>query len=245
MPLFNSASLVQFNGKSASLAFFNGKQVWSVPNQSTGSVGGSIAFNGTAASYLSVTPDADLQFGSGSFTVEWWQYQTDNNSFPRVFQSGDFPNIEFGVSIEGGTLYVWVGGTNQINRSVGTFKNQWVHFAVTRDSNLVRIFKYGVQLLSAASSSANLVPTSTMRIGNSTTVADISAFGGFITNFHFVKGVAKYTTNFTPPTSPLPALPSSSLLLLATSSGSLATDSSGKNKTVVNTGTTWTSSTPF
>ena len=31
-----------------------------------------------------MTPD--FNFGTGDFTIEWFQYQTDSNSYPRIFQ---------------------------------------------------------------------------------------------------------------------------------------------------------------
>ena len=39
-------------------------------------------FLGNETSYLRI-PNADgFDFGTGDFTIEWYQYQTDNNPFP-------------------------------------------------------------------------------------------------------------------------------------------------------------------
>ena len=67
----------------------------------------SLSFIGNATSYLRIPNVADLNFGTGDFTIEWYQYQTDSNSFPRIFQIGKYSvgaGISIGVSLEGGTL---------------------------------------------------------------------------------------------------------------------------------------------
>jgi hypothetical protein len=64
---------------------------------------------------------ADLNFGTGDFTIEWYQYQTDENSFPRIFEMGYFDddNISIGVSIEGGTFFYW---TNTSSNGIAYFE---------------------------------------------------------------------------------------------------------------------------
>jgi hypothetical protein len=65
----------------------------------------SLSFLGNATSYLRI-PNVDaFDFGTGDFTIEWYQYQTDNNSYPRIFQVGNYPGGNtIGVSIENGTF---------------------------------------------------------------------------------------------------------------------------------------------
>lgn len=76
-----------------------------------GATGGSLLFDPTASATLTAPGSVDWAFGTGDFTVEWWQYQTDSSPFPRIFSVGSFPSSAIGVSIEGGTFYVWVGGS--------------------------------------------------------------------------------------------------------------------------------------
>lgn len=206
--------------------------------------GGSMLLAGTASSYLTIANDADLRFGTGDFTIEWWQYQTDSNSAPRPFSIGTYPSASIAVSIESGTFYFWNGGAR--NMGAVSLKNAWHHIAVTRSGTSTRIFIDGVQKGSTLVDSNNYNDTtSTLRIGNESSASTGAGFGGNITNFHWVKGTAKYTANFTPSTTPLTAVSNSKLLLRATDSGSLLTDSSGLGKTVSNNNVTWSSSTPF
>lgn len=68
----------------------------------------SLSFLGDATSYLRIPNSPDFNFGTGDFTIEWFQYQTDSNPFPRVFQIGSYAaGTSIGVSIEGGSFYYW------------------------------------------------------------------------------------------------------------------------------------------
>ena len=192
--------------------------------------GGSISFNGTNQ-YVSVPGSSDWAVGTGDFTVEWFQYQTSfSSAWPRIFSVGSYPSTSIGVSIEGGTIYVWLAGAGpRLFASAGSISNQWVHFAVTRSGTTLRIFKNGVQLASGTNST-NVTNSSTpLYVGSEGTSG--TYFGGLITNFHFVKGTALYTSAFTP-SGPLSAVADTKLLLQAVSSGSLLSDSSGLARTV-------------
>ena len=192
--------------------------------------GGSISFNGTNQ-YVSLPGSSDWAVGTGDFTVEWFQYQTSfSSSWTRIFSVGSYPSTSIGVSIEGGTIYVWLAGAGpRLFASAGSISNQWVHFAVTRSGTTLRIFKNGVQLASGTNST-NVTNSSTpLYVGSEGTSG--TYFGGLITNFHFVKGTALYTSAFTP-SGPLSAVADTKLLLQAVSSGSLLSDSSGLARTV-------------
>ena len=212
--------------------------------------GGSLFFDGTAASNLSIANDADFRNGTGDFTIEWFQYATTvGNSFPRVFSIGSYASQSIAVSQEGSdssrTFYAWVSGANSME-SGQTYTGVWIHFAISRSGTSLRVFKNGTQIGSTLTNSTNFSDsTNALRIGNETSTSVGAAFKGYITNFRWTKGVALYTANFTRPSAPLTASANTSLLLLATTSGTATTDSSGKGKTVTNSGVVWNSLTPF
>jgi VCBS repeat-containing protein len=214
-----------------------------IPTRANATTGGSMSFAGTASSFLSINTDADLQFGTGDFTIEWWQYQTDSNSWPRVFSMGNYP-AAIGVSIEGGSFYYWNGNARFIANLTG-YKDTWSHFAIARQGTTLRVFRDGTQIGSNLTDTTNYAPSSALVIGNELTKSAGAAFGGRITNFHWLKGTAKYTSSFTVPQSPIVAQTGSSLLLNASASATVASDSSGKSKTVSNTGVTWSTNTPY
>lgn len=214
--------------------------------------GGSMYFNGTDTSNLSIANDIDLRMRTGDFTIEWFQYVLPGTqSFQRIFAIGTYleNNISIAVSQEGSDtskqFILWPGMSALVVESAN-YINTWVHFAIVRNGTSLKIYKNGTQIYSAPPNTTDFNNTaSVLRIGNESTVTTVAAFNGYITNFRWTKGEALYTANFTRPTAPLTAGANTKLLLLASTSNSIATDSSGLNKTVINTGVTWNSSTPF
>jgi hypothetical protein len=172
----------------------------------------SLNFLGDSTSYLSV-PSTNLSFGTGDFTIEWWQYQTDSNDYPRIFQIGNYPTAQIGVSIETGTFYFW-SSSNIFSYSLTTYKNTWVHFAIVRSSGVNKIYLNGTAMGSSFSDTYNYsFSVYDLVIGNETNAPNHSAFGGQLYNFEWLKGIAKYTSSFTPSTN-IPADPGSYALVL-------------------------------
>jgi hypothetical protein len=190
------------------------------PTQTTGSAvttsaispfvggGNSYDFSSSTNSYLSFPASADWAMGTGDFTVEWFSRQTTLAQFQRVFTVGDYPSIDFGVSIESGTFYYWSGGDadTEYGSSSATIINTWYHWAVVRQSGTVSVYRDGTLIGSSFANSDNINDTTTAFIvGNTNTFATNAAFVGAITNFRLVKGLAVYTGNFTMPSSALTA----------------------------------------
>jgi hypothetical protein len=177
-------------------------------NQSPFSGGGnSYNFNGTS-SYLSVSADQNWALGTGDFTFEWFQYQTDNSPFTRIFAIGAHPSTSIGCSIERGTFYAWLNYTPTAFGSVSV-KNAWHHFAIVRRSNQLYVYKDGNQLGASYSNSTNITNSSTtLYLGVENGGTSNTFFGGYLTNLRFVKGLAVYTGNFTVPTSILTSVAS-------------------------------------
>jgi hypothetical protein len=222
-------------------------QVQAIPTSGNGSA----FFNGTTTSRLrtSGSSDTTLQFGTGSFTIEWWQkLATGASSFPRVFEQSSGLMVSIEGSSASRTFYVWGTGFISFGNITGSLNNTWNHFAVVRSGSAtgnLKVYRNGVQLGSAATNNTNFTSTNPINIGNRASGTATEAFSGSITNFHWLKGVAKYTASFTPtgPISPISG--SSALLLLTTTSASLSIDSSGYNRTMINTNTSFVQDSPF
>jgi hypothetical protein len=208
--------------------------------------GGSLQFNGSTA-YLSVVNDSDLRFGTGDFTVEWFQYQTSGGgSSETVFSIGNSPSATLAVSIDGGSTFnLWINGTAVLSSSVSVY-NAWNHFAVTRSGTDVRVFLNGSQLGSTITSSYDFNDSvNDLFIGAQGDLDSSFFYKGFITNFHWVKGTALYTSDFLQVNAPFLVNIDSKLLLRATTSDTAVTDSSSSSKTVSNTNVTWSAQSPF
>lgn len=212
--------------------------------------GGSILFSGSSTSGLTIPNDPDFRFGTGDFTVEWFQYQTAGDaSAQRIFTIGSYPTQSIAVSQEGSftsrTFYVWVSGANAIGPNLN-LANAWNHFAICRSGTSLRIFRNGTQIGTTLSNSTNFNNTNqVLAIGNESSPSAIATFNGYITNFHWVKGTALYTANFTRPSAPITPVANTKLLLRATTSGTYLQDSSGLGKVATPTGATWNALSPF
>ena len=172
---------------------------------------GSLSFNGTTDALYSPY-NSIYNFGSGDFTIEQWVYlnNTSTLSVPYVYKWGSgAANAAFELTIQSGgsTFYFFYGSsyltvTNSATLSTGT----WYHFAVVRNGTSLVLYINGV-----GGSSTN-VSTNAINTATSSAVLTIAQNGvgggdfvnGYIDDLRITKGLARYTTTFTPPTSALP-----------------------------------------
>lgn len=174
--------------------------------------GSSYRFTGATTSYVYYSGLSGLSFGTGNFTVEWYQYETDANNFPRVYWQSDTAGINYpiqGMSLELSTPYAWFSPSSlntMGSGSLGVFKNVWTHFALVRLSSKLYFYKNGTLLSNAAgvANTTNITGgTQKFYIGcKSGGGLSSEQFGGDITNFR-VCNIAVYTGAFTRPTSAL------------------------------------------
>lgn len=220
------------------------------PRVEAASTGGSLLFTASSSSGISFANVADFQMGTGDFTIEWFQYQLSGSATnQRIFSIGSWPSASIAVSQEGSdtskTFYAWLSSGNLIRSGIN-MQNSWIHYAICRSGSSLRVFQNGTQIGSTLSNSTNFNNTTqVLRLGNETTTTAGAAFNGYITNFHWVKGTALYTANFTRPSAPITPVANTKLLLLATSSGTALTDSSGTGKVGTATNVAWNALKPF
>jgi len=165
--------------------------------------GSSIAFDGTG-DYLTIPASADFSFGTENFTVEFWYYHlggTDKGLFAN--NSGSGVGVNFLVGALGSfRIYNGTSGGNVADFSASPALNTWQHVAVVRQSGTVTLYVNG-----AASGTANWAG---VNAGNVATFSVGAAYGnarfanGYMDEFRVTKNIARYTSNFTPPTAPFP-----------------------------------------
>lgn len=97
-----------------------------------------------------------------------------------------------------GAAVVNLLATNAI--SAGT----WYHVAATRASGTWRIFLNGVVEASGAESASPGSNTSVFNIGRSGDTANVRYFNGWMKEIRMTNSVARYTANFTPPSTTFP-----------------------------------------
>jgi len=174
-------------------------------NPYTGITANSYSMNGSS-NYLSIPASTNWAMGTGDFTVEWFQYMTSQPANPRVFQVGNYPSASIGVSIEGGTFYLWESSGARFSTALGagTYLNTWIHFAISRVSGTTSVYRNGTRMGLSYSDTNNINNSSSVfNVGQESTPTSNSYFPGYITSFRVCKGLGVYTGNFTKPTSPL------------------------------------------
>ena len=200
------------------------------------------------------TPTPTVNHVDGvDFTIEWF-IKTNNwtspTFHPRPYALGNVTSVGNAVSIEGaGNHFYWWGtGSPRLDyNGLNLQPNTWYHMAVTRDNGTLAIYVDGIRKATATYNDAMPSLGNSLMIGaepqNPSGIT--SQVNGKMTNFRWNSSV-KYTgTSFTVPTSPLTADSNTKLLVLATDSGNLTTDSSTSAKTITNNGATWSSDSPF
>jgi uncharacterized repeat protein (TIGR02543 family) len=164
----------------------------------------SMSFNGTGA-HVTLPANANWQLGS-DYTIEWWQFQTGNNTWPRIFSFG---SSGLAVSIENSTFYFWNSGARVMNSStLVNFKDRWVHFAIVSRNNSVIVYQNGIALRAAQTLptvNATQIPTNAQLCIaiKCATSSQGEMYGGLLTNFVIAKsarytGTSTTTANFTP-----------------------------------------------
>jgi hypothetical protein len=168
--------------------------------------GASIAFDGNGDT-LSVQANSAFEFGTGDFTWEAWVYlntlETVNGLY--YYGSGNNNRLQILVQTNGSfSFYAETGPFVEAASSASAVSaTTWTHLAGTRSGNTFRCFVNGV--LSGTDTGALILPSAqTPVIGNAVTGNAARNLNGYIDDLRITKGVARYTSNFTPPTAPFP-----------------------------------------
>jgi hypothetical protein len=169
-------------------------------NASPTFTGGSGYFDGSGDS-LTSTGSTAFTMGTGSFTVEYWVYQTvDTGGYTQHVGSAVGSN-GFAFGTAGLALYMTTASSGY-NTSVAFALNTWNHIVWTRDSSgNVRAFLNGLMVYGPASITTNITETN---FGIAQTVSGTGYnFTGYLSDIRVIKGMNTYTGNFTPPSAPL------------------------------------------
>ena len=140
-------------------------------------------------------------FGTNDFTVEGWIYNLSGGASRNIADARTGSSWTIQAASNEYKVYDEVTAS-YIHTTTGSFEtnnlNSWIHIAWCRSGSTSRFFINGTQVGSDVSNSSNYQNTS-VRIGSRYS-EDQQYFQGYIENFQILKGIAKYTSNFTAPT---------------------------------------------
>jgi hypothetical protein len=142
-----------------------------------------------------VIPYTPLLSQTGPYTVEFWFYPT--NSYSGQYLFGRNAGNYFNIAWNGSVLLVDKHGVGiQITGSTTISLNTWNHCAMTYDGTNTKLWVNGVLDGSVSGTGGESSAVTTIGYYEA---SGTSSFYGYIDDFRFTKGVARYSSNFTPP----------------------------------------------
>jgi len=196
--------------------------------------GSSIYFDGAGddvyISWPTLEPGAneDFIFTSGDFTIDLWVYPSPKANYRRLVGYGaDQPGWDsitgwhwiFGIQNDG-TIdfqYQITGNTSQSVSTVVTITdNTWTHLAAVRTGSTIYVFVNGIIRATKTSAPDMILPSNGKNFCVATysgETADTYRYIGYMDELRVSKGIARWTTGFTPPTSAYTSDANTKLLL--------------------------------
>jgi hypothetical protein len=156
--------------------------------------------------YISMPSTANLAFGTGNFTLECWVYRvgigTDQVIFD--FRGGTGATVKPCIYINSSNqLTYFVNGSAVI--AGGTISaTTWTHVALSKSGSSTKMFIDGTQTGSTYTDTNDYGATSRCYLGADDDGSLNAYLNGYIDDARITKGVARYTANFTAPTSAFP-----------------------------------------
>jgi hypothetical protein len=167
---------------------------------------GSMEFDGTG-DYLKTVENETLELGSGDWTIEFWIYfDAVNNSTVKYLldwrTAADTSNSFLAQeSNNNWTYYNGAGASISSGFTSSTFSaSTWHHVAISKAGTTTKFFVDGTQ--TASSSDVSTYDSGTLVIGSRYNGQNY--LDGYIDDLRITKGIARYTSSFTPPTAALP-----------------------------------------
>lgn len=173
--------------------------------------------------YLTLSSNASMSFGTGTFTIEGWFLTTDKSlsvgaGRTLIGNSGNSYTSQLYITTNG---YITFGNTGStfLQGSTNLADASWHHVAVSRSgtgSNQIAMWVDGTRV--ALGTNAENYTSGTIYIGAFDTANGY--WNGYISNLRIVKGSSVYdpsNSTITVPTSPLTAITNTALLICKSS----------------------------
>ncbi len=157
---------------------------------------GSVVLNNTTDAFVATHPTAFAVTANEDYTIEFWLKPSSTGGFQYlVYCYGSLVifNNSGGIRVEqNGGNFGLEGGSFVVG--------QWYHIATTKSSGTMRLFVDGVLV---STTTSNTTASNQTNAGLNPGPFR-SANGTIVDEIRFTKGVARYTSNFTPPTAQFP-----------------------------------------
>jgi hypothetical protein len=170
---------------------------------------GSMYFDGTG-DYLVAYPNIDIELGSGDYTIECWVNISGAASSGGIVTKGpvgSLTNTTWSLEFNSTTNFVGfyvhnaTSGGYILQSTTNIKSSSWIHLAISRNGNNTKLFVNGIQEGSTYTSGYTISAGDNLYIGGGFYAPTTRSITGYIDDLRITKGVARYTSNFTPPIS--------------------------------------------
>jgi len=201
-----STTIVDNSPTPKTVTAFGDAQISTAIADPFGNSTGVLAFDGNG-DYLSVPASAAFDLGTVDFTIEMWVYPLAVIAARGLVSKGFVNSVGSALwTIEwmsGATIGFFANASASFNlQSTTVFSlNTWYHVAVCRSSGTTRLFVNGSSE-SSSSTPFNVTSGGALYVGTGWYAPASRSTNSYIDDLRITKGVARYTSNFTPPTAP-------------------------------------------
>jgi hypothetical protein len=168
-------------------------------------------FDGTG-DYLTMPDSDDWDLGTGDFTIDFWLYHSSLTGYQEVIEPQD-TSWKLFFNSNDGRLYFNHSSPYfaliAVPSSYGlgnTFPaNVWRHWAIVRHNEDISVYMNGTKDTNPYEANPENFGTSLSGGSSGLAIGRYGASGylnGYIDELRVSKGIARWTSNFTPPTSP-------------------------------------------
>jgi hypothetical protein len=165
---------------------------------------GSGYFDGNG-DYLSIPDSTDWDFGNGDFTIDFWislSSLADTNNKAIISMQEDRMALGWAIEIDVDILAFLIG-SNQYRSNKALIINSWTHVAFVRSGNILKIFQNGIETYSTTIGTIAINgDDKSLVISNFRNTPYNRCLNGYLDEVRISKGIARWTSNFTPPSAP-------------------------------------------
>jgi hypothetical protein len=166
--------------------------------------GASGLFDG-AGDYVTTPNSADFDFGTGDWTVDFWIRRDGTKAYPGVITTATGVGTGWGIGLgnsDNKVRYRWNGTVKIL--TAGTIADlTWTHVAVVRNGNTIKVYINGTADANTDDCTGDSINDDNSGAGVGLWSLDEALYywKGWIDELRVSKGIARWTANFTPPTS--------------------------------------------
>jgi len=159
--------------------------------------GSSALFDGTD-DYLKVSPGITF---TGDFTVEWWMRPSNVSGNKKLFQFGNEASGRYSIDqyFERISVNLYGSGTYDAQTGVLLSSNTWYHIAIVRSGGTTTIYIDGTSRATNSAGATTFGNSGDLWIGVNSSLGD--DYNGHLDEIR-ISSSARYTSGFTPSTTP-------------------------------------------